>query len=98
MTGIDVADPFGGSPTGHFDELESRAVDLDTLANSACIVFVDSNERFKDFGSAHQSRSTWCTDAFGVNDCSRRPLSRNKSQDLAHRRNAPPRRTGTIAA
>jgi len=49
MTGIDVVDPFDGSPTRHFDELERRAVDLDALANSVCIVFVDSNERFKDF-------------------------------------------------
>ena len=49
MTGIDVVDPFDASPTRHFDELERRAVDLDALANSACIFFVDSNERFKDF-------------------------------------------------
>lgn len=42
MTGIDVADPFDGAPTRHFDELERRAADLDALVNNQCINAIDT--------------------------------------------------------
>jgi hypothetical protein len=45
MTGIDVADPFDGSPTRQFNELQRRAVDLDALANGICLKGLDTSLR-----------------------------------------------------
>jgi hypothetical protein len=45
MTGIDVPDPFDGTPVRHFNELQRRAVDLDGLANNICLNMIDTRDR-----------------------------------------------------
>lgn len=38
LTGIDVVDPVDAATTRHFDDLERRAADLESLVNSSCLV------------------------------------------------------------
>ncbi|MEW6353698.1 MAG: choice-of-anchor X domain-containing protein [Pseudomonadota bacterium] len=37
LTGIDVVDPVDAATTRHFDDLERRAADLESLVNSSCL-------------------------------------------------------------